>query len=631
MKSAEALWRYVSEHGLKPLPKTSVSEWADTYRMLPSTAAEPGRWKTSRAPYQKDIMDSFTQPGIHEVVVKSCSQIGKSDIMNNIIGRFAHLDPCSIMMVQPTVDMAEDFSKSRIEPMIRDTKVLSDIFADVKSRDRGNTILSKLFPGGRLIMGGANSPAGLASRPIRILLCDEVDRFPASAGTEGDPIDLAAKRMTTYWNRVMGLFSTPTNEGDSRIDVAYNSGTQEEWQHQCPNCGEYHKLSYLNMEVDAQKGAKIQGTQRYVVRGVKWRCPDCGFAFTEKQMKAVPQKYVAQHPEALETGCRSFYINAFSSPWISWKQVMKEWLEAKGFPDREKVVMNTRFGESYRVTGAFESDDFLLQRREKYGAELPEGVLLLTAAVDVQDNRLEYEVCGWGEGEECWGILKGVVLGAPNRVSTWNDLDKVLDRAYKFTDGSTLRVTRTFIDSGGHYTGNVYRYCERNILKQRFAVKGMGGPGIPLDYKVGVAKGLNAPLVMLGVDDGKQQIMNRLTIEHPGPMFFHFPLDEDGVMTNRGYDALYFRGLISEHRKTVKKNGEYREVWEPTTGVRNEPLDLRNYNLACMLTLHPDWDGLAARGRATILEKTEAVARTEKRKKDHRKKPLKASSGTQIW
>ena len=511
------------------------------------------------------------------------------------------------------------------------SEVLADIFADVKSRDRGNTILSKLFPGGRLIMGGANSPAGLASRPIRILLCDEVDRFPASAGTEGDPIDLAAKRMTTYWNRVMGLFSTPTNEGDSRIDVAYNSGTQEEWQHRCPNCGEYYKLSYLNMEVDAKKGAKVQGMQRYVVRGVKWRCPDCGFAFTEKQMKTAPQKYVAQHPEALETGCRSFYVNAFSSPWISWKQVMKEWLEAKGFPDREKVVMNTRFGESYRVTGAFESDDFLLKRREKYGAELPDGVLLLTAAVDVQDNRLEYEICGWGAGEECWGILKGVILSAPNRVSTWTELDKILDRAYKFADGCTLRVTRTFIDSGGHFTGNAYRYCERNVLKQRFAIKGMGGPGIPLNYKVGKAKGLNAPLVMLGVDDGKQQIMNRLTIEQPGPMFCHFPLDEAGVMTNRGYDALYFRGLISEHRKTIKKNGEYREVWEPTTGVRNEPLDLRNYNLACMQTLHPDWDGLAARGRANLLEGTETVARTEKRKKNHRKKPVKASSGTQIW
>lgn len=314
MKSADALWRYVSERGLRPLPKTSVSEWADSYRMLSNTSAEPGRWKTSRAPYQKEIMDAFTQPGVHEVVVKSCSQIGKSDIMNNVIGRFAHLDPCSIMMVQPTVDMAEDFSKSRIEPMIQDTKVLSALFSDTGSRDRSNTILSKLFPGGRLIMGGANSPAGLASRPIRILLCDEVDRFPPSAGTEGDPVDLASKRMTTFWNRVMGLFSTPTNEGDSRIDVAYKTGTQEEWQHQCPNCDEFHKLSYTDMEVEAVKGPKVQGMQTYRVKSVKWVCPDCGFTFTEKQIKAASQKYVAQRPEALESGCRSFLSECVQQP-----------------------------------------------------------------------------------------------------------------------------------------------------------------------------------------------------------------------------------------------------------------------------------------------------------------------------
>lgn len=628
MKSADALWRYVSERGLRPLPKTSVSEWADSYRMLSNTSAEPGRWKTSRAPYQKEIMDAFTQPGVHEVVVKSCSQIGKSDIMNNVIGRFAHLDPCSIMMVQPTVDMAEDFSKNRIEPMIQDTKVLTALFSDTGSRDRSNTILSKLFPGGRLIMGGANSPAGLASRPIRILLCDEVDRFPLSAGTEGDPVDLASKRMTTFWNRVMGLFSTPTNEGDSRIDVAYKTGTQEEWRHQCPNCDEFHKLSYTDMEVEAVKGPKVQGMQTYRVKSVKWVCPDCGFAFTEKQMKAAPQKYVAQRPEALESGCRSFYLNAFSSPWISWKQVMKEWLEAKGFPDREKVVMNTRFGETYRATGAFESDSFLLKRREKYGAELPEGVLLLTAAVDTQDNRLEYEVCGWGEGEECWGILKGVILGAPNRESTWKALDEILDRRYQFKDGSGLRVVRTLIDSGGHYTGSVYHYCERNITKQRFALKGMGGPGIPLDYKIGKAKGLNAPLVMLGVDDGKQQIMNRLTIDKPGPMFFHFPEDEEGIMQNRGYDNLYFRGLISEHRKTVKRNGVYRQVWEPTQGIRNEPLDLRNYNLACMLSLHPDWVALKS-GMQNLIGDTKPAL--EVKQTGRKSRAIKASSRTSIW
>ena len=627
MKSYKALISYVSEHGLKPLPKTSVSEWADSYRMLSNTSAEPGRWKTSRAPYQKEIMDAFTQPGVHQVVVKSCSQIGKSDIMNNVIGRYAHLDPCAIMMVQPTVDMSEDFSKTRITPMIQDTKVLRDLFSDVKSRDSGNTILSKIFPGGRLIMCGANSPSGLASRPIRVLLCDEVDRFPTSAGSEGDPVDLASKRMTTFWNWVMGLFSTPTLDGSSRIDAAYLAGTQEEWQHQCPNCGEYHKLSYLNMETDAKPAAKVQGRTTYTITDVKWRCPDCGFAFSEREMKNAPQKYVAHNPEAMKNGCRSFFLNAFSSPWISWVTVMREWLDAKGDPDREKVVMNTRFGESYKAAGAFESDDFLLRRRENYGAELPDGVLMLTAGVDTQDNRLEYEVCGWGEGEECWGILKGVILGAPDQPTTWAELDKILDRVYRFKDGSGLKVLRTFIDSGGHYTGAVYNYCDRNYAKQRFAIKGQGGPGLPLNYKIGKSKGLTAPLVMLGVDDGKQQIMNRLSIKDVGPLYFHFPLDEEGVMTNRGYDGLYFRGLISEHKQTVKRNGTYREVWEPTQGVRNEPLDLRNYNLACMKSLHPDWERI----KKVLTEAPMEPEKPSQTVKMAPRKPIKRSVNTNIW
>lgn len=594
MKTAHELWRYVSENGLRPLPRTSVSAWADNYRMLSSgVSAEPGRWRTSRAPYQKEIMDAFTEPGITRVVVKSCSQVGKSDMMNNVIGRFAHLDPCAIMMIQPTIEMAQDYSKTRIAPMIRDTKALSNLFFDVKSRDSNNTILSKLFPGGRLIMCGANSPAGLASRPIRILLADEVDRFPPSAGTEGDPVDLAAKRMTTFWNHVMGLFSTPTNEGTSRIDDEYLAGTQEEWQHQCPNCGEYHLLRHIDMECDAEEIKSKRTGRAVVVSAVRWRCPDCGFTHTEKEMRKAPQKYVSQNPGAISNGIRSFFVNGFSSPWLAWNDIMREWMEAKGDPEREKVVMNTRFGESYRQPGAFEDEQIFLRRREKYGAELPDGVLMLTAAVDTQDNRLEYEVCGWGAGEECWGIRKGVILGKPDQAATWAELDDILDKVYTFADGRGLKIRRTYIDSGGHYTGKVYDYCAKARGKQRFAIKGQGGPGIPLNYKI--AKSTNAvPLIMLGVDDGKQQIMNRLSIEAPGELYFHFPLDEGMKdLSQRGYDELYFKGIISEHKRVLKKNGTIREIWEPTQGVRNEPLDLRVYNLACMKLLLPELTRLA--------------------------------------
>lgn len=623
MKTARELWQYISKNGLKPLPKTSVSQWADNHRMLSSgISAEPGKWKTSRAPYQKDIMNAFTEPGIHRVVVKSSSQIGKSDMMNNVIGRFAHLDPCAIMMIQPTIDMAQDYSKTRIAPMIRDTKVLNNLFYDVKSRDANNTILSKVFPGGRLIMCGANSPAGLASRPIRILLADEVDRFPDSAGTEGDPVDLAAKRMTTFWNSCMGLFSTPTNEGSSRIDEEYLAGTQEEWQHKCPNCGEYHLLRHIDMTVDYKEIKTPSGKKTVIVNDVKWRCPHCGFSFSEKEMKQTPQKYISRNADALKNGIRSFFVNGFTSPWMTWSKIMREWLEAKGDPEREKVIMNTVFGESYKQKGAFEDEQIFLRRRESYGAELPNGVLLLTAAIDTQDNRLEYEVVGWGKEEECWGIRKGIVLGAPNQDRTWKEIDNILDKTYHFADGKGLKVVRTFIDSGGHYTSDVYNYCQKNFHKQRFAIKGRGGPGIPLIYKIAKANNAKAPLILLGVDDGKQQIMDRLSIDSPGPLYFHFPQDE-GIkeLSNRGYDDLYFKGIISEHKKVYKRNGVLREVWETTKNVRNEPLDLRNYNLACMKSLKPDWGKLEM--LVNGMSETEikrSVAKPQKKKAVYRAK-----------
>ena len=636
MKSAKELWQYISRHGLKPLPKTSVSEWADTYRYLSAgVSSEPGKWRTERAEYQRAIMDAFTEPGVHRVVVKSAAQIGKSDIMNNVIGRFAHLDPASIMMIQPTVDMAQDYSKSRIAPMIRDTPVLSSLFYDVKragdktakTRDGNNTILSKFFPGGRLVMCGANSPAGLASRPVRILLADEVDRFPESAGNEGDPVDLASKRMTTFWNYVMGLFSTPTIEGDSRIEIEYNAGTQEEWQHQCPNCSEWHLIRYLDMITNAEEHRDKSGRRQVIVHGVKWRCPDCGFEFTEQQMRNAKQMYVARNPKALFNGIRSFFINAFTSPWIGWNDIMREWMEAKGNPEREMVVVNTRFGESYHEQGAFEDETIFLRRREAYGAELPDGVLLLTAAVDTQDNRLEYEVCGWGAGEESWGIRKGIILGQPDWESTWSELDKILEHVYRFKNGTGLKIVRTFIDSGGHYTGHVYRYCEKNFIKQRFAIKGYSNrPGIPLNYKIGKASGTKIPLVILGVDDGKQQVMNRLAIKSPGAQYMHFPLDEDQEgLQNRGYDEIYFKGIMSERKVKIRRYGSIREIWQPTKGVRNEPLDLRVYNLGCMLSVNPQWDELQ-----TIMKQPaqEAVVRKEPPKPARKRR---VSKQTNIW
>lgn len=590
---------------LAPVKKITVSEWADKNRILPSNSAEPGKWKTSRVPYAKEIMDAFTQAGINRVAVKSAAQIAKTECLLNIVGRFANVDPCSIMVVMPTLEMAQDFSKDRLTRMIEDTKILTPLFysdrTTAKSRDKNQTMLSKFFTGGRLVLVGANSATGLASRPIRILLCDEVDRFPASAsGGEGDPISLAAKRTSTFWNKKIGLFSTPTTEGASRIDVEYMAGTQEEWRHKCPNCGEYHVPDYEQMVTDFEEYKSSSGRKSVVVKAVKWRCPDCGMEFDELRIKNSAQKYVAQNPSAAANGIRSFFINGFSSPWLSWKEIMQEWYEARGDAVREQVVYNTRFGKSYQQKGDFSDEEAFLNRREKYEAEVPAGVKVLTAAVDVQDNRLEYEICGWGDGEECWGIQKAVILGKPNLVETWLKLDEILEREYKCADNSCLKIARTFIDSG-YSTENVYNYCRTRMNRGCFAIKGYGAHGIPLIHKITNVSGVT--LIILGVNMGKQEVFNRLSVENRGKLYFHYPI-EDEKMNGRGYDQVYFKQLTAEHRVVRWTGGTAHQAWEPVhKGARNEALDLRCYNISAIKSLRVDWANFPSEKREKAAKK----------------------------
>ena len=238
------------------------------------------------------------------------------------------------------------------------------------------------------------------------------------------------------------------------------------------------------MITDYEEMKDGKGHITVIVKSVKWRCPDCGLEFEEMQMRNSPQKYITKNPEALQNGIRSFFVNGFTSPWLTWNSIMREYYEAKGRPEREQVVYNTRFGLSYKLVGAYSDENEFLRRREEYSSELPDGVLMLTAAVDVQDNRLELEICGWTPDEQCYGILTCKVIGKPNQSETWAMLSEVLDRPYFFENGASLKVTRTFIDSGGHFTSEVYSYCRKNLYKQRIAIKGQGSPGLSLLHKI---------------------------------------------------------------------------------------------------------------------------------------------------
>ena len=383
---------------LAPPPDMTISEWADEYRRLSSeSSAEPGRWRTSKAPYQKEIMDAICDVSIQKVVVMSAAQIGKTDgFILNPIGYFMHYDPSPIMVLQPTIQMAETFSKDRLSPMLRDTPVLRDRVND-KARNSGNTILQKIFPGGHVTMVGANSPSSLASRPIRILLADEIDRYPATAGNEGDPLLLAGKRLTTFWNKKEVDVSTPTIKGLSRIEVEYEHSTQEEWNVPCPACKALTPLEWANIVFDRENLDEIGCV-----------CPACGVLSSETEWKEhfSGGRFIAKYPERK---VRGFHLNALASLFVEWREIVQKFLTAndekkKGNIELLKVWTNTEMGQTWEEEGEQLETDDLYKRREKYNCEVPEEVLVLTAGVDVQDNRFEVEVVGWGEEKESWGI-----------------------------------------------------------------------------------------------------------------------------------------------------------------------------------------------------------------------------------
>lgn len=576
MKSVKEL-RKVLCLAIKPVERVGVSEWSEKYGRLPSDSAEPGRYRVDRTPYMREVMNAFTEPDIKRIVVKSAAQIGKSSVLLNIVGHTAHLNPANILIIQPTLSEAEDFSKARLAKFIRDCKVLTPLFYEKeKTRDANNTILSKFFKGGRIILVGANSSSGLASRPIKILLCDEVDRYPASAsGNEGDPISLAEKRTTSYWDAKLAMFSTPTVEGQSRIDMEYLLGTQEEWRHECPNCHEFHNLSVDDMLSDYSEQKDLAGNRIVLVKSVKWRCPDCGLEFTEREVKNAAQKYIALNESARANGIRSFWINGFSSPWLSWKDIMREWLESQGNPQLEAVVMNTRFGLSYRFERKVADEMELLDRLESYDAEIPAQVQLLTAGVDVQANRLHYLIMGHAP-QELYGIQYGVIFGKPTDAKTWRKLDNVLNKSYGKSDGTSLKPARTFIDSG-FATDSVYEYCRSRA--NVFAIKGIGTIGASLLHQYSPQKDKGVMLIVLGVNDGKAQVFSRLDK-------MHFARDD---FMERNFDAAFFKELTSEQAVLKKSGGRLIEVYEKIgQHARNEALDTLVYALAAAKSLTGD-------------------------------------------
>ena len=569
-------WREGFLDGLRPEQPLTVSEWADQYRKLSSKAsAEPGPWRTDRTPYLREPMDCLSSESpVQRVVMMFAAQTGKTEAGSNWLGYVIDHAPGPMLCVQPTIEMAKRLSKQRLESMITETPVLAAKIAPARSRDSGNTMFSKEFSGGIMLMAGANSATGLRSAPCRYLFCDEVDAFPADVDGEGDPVSLAERRTTTFARRKILLTSTPTVKDFSRIEAEYERSDQRRFYVPCPSCNAMDWLKWGQLKWADGRPETAQ-----------YQCEHCGERFAEMHKPAMLRggEWRATAPSNGRTA--GFHLSGLYSPlgWCSWEQLVDDFLRAKGDAPALKSFVNTRLAETWEEDYAAKvSADGLLARRLDYKpGTCPAGVVLLTGGVDVQDNRLAVSVWGWGEGETGWLVWHQELMGDPTQTEVWEQLDHVLATEWETECGKHLKLAQVAVDSGGHCTHEVYRYVRDRGSRGVVAIKGSSrrnspavgkGSKVDVNWRGKVIK-RGVTLYQLGTDTIKTTLFGRLRHnETTGGLNFGLAADDE-----------YYRQLTSERQALRYHRGFPIREWVKKAGDRNEALDCAVYGYAAML------------------------------------------------
>lgn len=577
---------------LRPPPKLSLSQWADRHFYLSAeSAAEPGRWKT--LPYQRGILDAITDPGVERVSVMKSARVGYTKCVNAAIGYFIHQDPCPILVVQPTVEDAEGYSKEEIAPMLRDCEVLAGLVSESSVKTSAQTILHKSFPGGVLSMVGANSGRGFRRVSRRVVIFDEVDGYPPSAGSEGDQIKLGERRAEYYWNRKIVAGSTPLVAGASRIEDMFNAGDQRRFYVPCPHCGHMDFLRFSMRDDDELEGGHVMRWPKTNPEAAYFLCPACGCTIEETSKRTMIDAG-EWRARGEFSGHASFHIwAAYSlSPNATWGQIALEFVAAKGDPEKLKTYVNTVLGETWKDRGEAPDHERLYDRRETYPLRtVPDGPIVLTAGVDVQKDRFVYEVVGWAPNKESWSIDAGELYGDTALEATWTQLDEFLSRAYQRADGGDLQIAMLGIDSG-YNTQMVYNWARSHPLSRVIATKGTQGArmlvGVPSKVDV-TFRGKRAQggyrVWPVGVDLAKGELYGWLRLRIgddgvPPPGYCHFP--EHGKE--------YFLQLTAEHLVTSvnRKTGRARMEWRVLPNRENHFLDARIIARACAAVLGID-------------------------------------------
>ena len=608
---------------LTPPRRLRLSDYANsTFQLSSDYSARSGQFDTNFAPFQRGMLDAITDPEVNEVVFMTSSQVGKSVILMIALAYYMDIDPAPILLVFPTERLGKDFSKDRISAMIRDNPSLDALFTSSK-RNPDNTVLHKRYPGGSLAIVSAQSPTDLSSRPIRIVLMDEVDRMPLNVGDggiqEGDPVTLAAKRSLTFWNSKLVLTSTPTVKGLSRIEKSYIGSDQRVYLVPCPYCKHKQELRWEQVEWTKEEGEHKPETAVYVCEECKERIPH-----ELKRSMLAKGEWYAQNPDSNVAG---FHVSELYSPWRTWGQVAEAFLEAKtkGI-DVIRAWENTSLGRTYEEEALEVDDSMLLSRREAYpGDKLPKDALLVTAGLDTQDGWISILINAWGMNEENWIVERIEVRGEPTESYVWDLVTEELQRTYETEDGRTLRIEQACIDSAGHYTQAVYQYVksvERHI--PIVAVVGRAGNdrhiiSAPSQKRSGKDR-RGVKLYIVGVDGAKTLLYNRLSIKEHGTGYIHLPIHES-------INEQFCRELTAEKRVRKFSKGRPYFQWV-SLQARNEALDCWVYSYAALLLRRPNWTKLVQ-----SVKPKEEQAKVNRAIEEHRQRvrPRKRTNYAQNW
>lgn len=579
--------------GLRPDPVQTIDEWADAHVQLPSFVAESGQWRTSRTPYLREIMACLSPAHpCTKVVLKKSVQIGGTQVAVNWMGFVIDRAPGAMLVVEPTTDVAKKLSKQKVQPMLDLTLCLKGKVKEARARDSGNSLFSKEFLGGLVVFTGANSGIGLRFMSARYLVLDEVDAYPADVDGEGHPAELAENRTATFARRKIFELSTPLEADTSRIDPDYEAGSRGRYHVPCPFCGHLQHLQWGNLLFTFDGVAQPHEAA--------YQCAACAQLIGEhhKGRMLDAGRWVHEDPD---NPIRSFHINALYMPYgwpLSWPELARRFLDAKKKADGGdvralKVFVNTILAETWEEKGETVNRDALYERREIYEADCPAGVLVLTAAIDVQDNRLECEIVGWGEEEESWSIAYRVLPGSPAQPTVWKDATEWLQRKWLHASGIYLRVECVVVDTGGHHTKEAYWFVRR-YRGRCYALKGSNQQGAPLvPPRPTRPRGATVHLYHVGTVAAKDTIFPRLKLATPGPGYVHFPDRPE-------YDEEYFAQLAGEEKRSKYDRGVLIGYYYKKIRARNEALDLKVYNLAAVALLNPHWAKLAEKMKQPV-------------------------------